>query len=245
MPRVGEAGAKGWAAWARNHKSGHPLTSTSKPADAITDLDPYRQWSAQEIEDDNKLFLPTRSTEDSSESDPYSTVIFADIRILLLSLDSIQAKDAFRLAWLAFIGLHIPGFSISLSTSRDLNWDDRWNCGYLTRPAVFNAIFPNQAEQRPVGADAAAGIVIGPEKMYRNSFGPVQCWGYGVFEALDNSTVKREKGVSQRGIWSADDVSNLDANFVRQVFEQIRIGNNDYQWDCLTLAFEAAVDVKK
>jgi hypothetical protein len=31
---------------------------------------------------------------------------------------------------------------------------------------------------------------------------------------------------------------------VRRVFEQCRMGDDDIEWDRLTLAFEAAIDVK-
>jgi hypothetical protein len=37
----------------------------------------------------------------------------------------------------------------------------------------------------------------------------------------------------------------VDEAFVRRVFEQLRWGAEDVEWDCYALAFEAALSVKK
>src|SRR6266403_991951 len=40
-------------------------------------------------------------------------------------------------------------------------------------------------------------------------------------------------------------IAGVDVEFVRTVFDQCRMGDDDVEWDLLTLAFEAAVDVKR
>jgi hypothetical protein len=46
-------------------------------------------------------------------------------------------------------------------------------------------------------------------------------------------------------MWTKEDVAGVDVSFVRKVFEQCRMGDDDVEWDVLALAFEAAIDVKR
>lgn len=250
VPRIGEEGAKGWTAWTTSSDREHvPIPSTSAPhSKDITDLDPYRQWAFQESFSDRLFHLPTRSTSESDDLDPYATILFSDVRPLLLSLQSTPAKNAFRLAWLSYIGLYLPGFTSSPSSShQENNWDDRWSLGYLTRPAYLNAIFPKDATSRRMTTDAVAGALVGREKEYASGFGPVRCWGYGVIGPLDVGINGESagKGKSRGGMWRTEDVEDLDGDFVRRVFGQLRLGADDVEWDILALTFEAAVSVKR
>ncbi|GLB36027.1 putative NRDE-2, necessary for RNA interference [Lyophyllum shimeji] len=244
VPRVGEEGSRGWAAWVssgRKERGSHPSKVTAEEA---IELDPYRQWAARESQADRVQFLPARSTDDTD--DPYSTVLFSDIKPLLIHLETERAKNAFRRAWLSLLGLHIPGFPESLSSSTEINWDDRWNQGYLTRRSYLDTIFPIDAMQTRLMTEAVAGVIVGREKEYANEYGPVKSWGYGVFGPLDSPAIDRpEKGKAKVGMWGREDVEGLDEGFVTRVFAQLRLGADDVEWDLLTLAFEAALNVKR
>ncbi|KAG5647613.1 hypothetical protein DXG03_008966 [Asterophora parasitica] len=244
VPRVGEDGARGWTAWVSSGRKENTQSSKLSPSRDIIELDPYRQWAARETQMDSVHFLPSRSTDGTD--DPYSAILFTDIRLLLLHLESSSAKNAFRRAWLSFLGLHIPGFSASLSSSNEINWDDRWNQSYLTRPSYLGALFSGEAMQSRLATEAYAGVVVGREKEYASGFGPVKCWGYEVLGPLDGVglPVGMEKGKVKATMWGKEDVEGLDGDFVRRVFAQLLLGPDDTEWGMLTLAFEAAVNVK-
>ncbi|RDB29182.1 Protein NRDE2 [Hypsizygus marmoreus] len=244
VPRVGEEEARGWAAWVsagRKPPSSRSIVISSTNDEV--DLDPYRHWSAQERNADHTNVFPSRSSDDSD--DPYSMILFSDIRPLLLNLQSPRAKDAFRLAWLSVLGLNIPGFSASLSTN-ELNWDDRWNQDYLTRPSYLDALFPAaDSTQNRLTTEAVSGVIVGREREYVSGFGPVRSWGYGVLGPLDGlGSEKSGKRKGRAWLWGEVDVDGLDGGFVRRLFVQLRLGAEDEEWDILSLAFEAAINVK-
>jgi len=241
VPRVGETDAMGWASWV---SSGRP-DNVAFTASPITDVsekasDPYCQWAQEESWSDRTLRLPTRTTNaDLDTSDPYTTVLFSDIRPLLLSLQNSEAKNAFRLAWLSFLGLNIPGFCASLSNERHDGGDDRWSYTHFSTATFLSSIFPPEGTQRRITADAHAGVLVGREKEYANGFGPVKDWGYGVvgvLECIESQTIP--------ALWGKQDIAGVDEEFVRRLFGQLRFGVEDQEWDSLALAFEAAVSIK-
>ncbi|KAF9462110.1 NRDE-2, necessary for RNA interference-domain-containing protein [Collybia nuda] len=240
--RTGEDGAQGLASWQANYRSPQQTRALIKSSLSATDLDPYRQWAMQEMQADLYEIIPTRSTQESQGGDPYSIVLFSDIRSLLLDLHSTRLKNAFRLMWLSFLGLHIPGFSDWLSASDEVNWDDRWSNGHLQRSSYLEALLPADMGRSHLATDAVAGVIVGREKDYTSGFGPVRSWGYCVLGPLE---VPTNGGFSKgSGIWDAKDVAGLNERLVRSVFSQLRQGGDDFEWDVLALAFEAATNIK-
>lgn len=246
MPRVGEVDAAGWAAWEtsdrKDHSHRHML---SVPKEGVTDLDPYRQWAAHESRGNHTCSLPTRSSDESQDADPYSMIMFSDIQPLLFKLQSIRGKRIFRLAWLSVLGLHIPGFSNSLSDEH--NWDDRWSYSHLARTSYLEALFPGETMRQQLPTEAVAGVIVGREKDYVSGFGPVRCWGFGVFGPLDSAVEVKGLGGKNgvTGIWGKDDVNEVDEGLVRRIFAQLRMEADDTEWDVLALAFEAALSIKR
>ncbi|KAJ7293452.1 NRDE-2, necessary for RNA interference-domain-containing protein [Mycena rebaudengoi] len=244
-PRLGEPGAKGWEAWISSGRPPAAPPSQTKPT-VNEDLDPYRKYSFSESLTDRTLFLPSRSTDIDSESDPYATILFSDIRDILLDLESRNAKDVFRYALLTVFGLHLPGFTAT-SPSNPLrpvlftNSDDRWCHTHLLRPAYLDAIFPSGSSTSRITNDSVAGVLIGREREYVSGFdGPVLSWGCGVLGPLE---IPSSNGAI-RGMWSKEDLHGVDAVFIRAVFNQLRLGADDVDWDILALAFEVASGIK-
>jgi len=233
-PRLGEDGARGWKIWYSSKPNQVPPSTPSLPS-CRPDLDPFRNWAKQEDLLDSRILLPSRS--DSDTPDPHSTVLFSDIRPLLLDIRGRRAMEGFRLAWLSFLGLHLPGFH--LSTSSEMDWDDRWNLEFLTKTHVLNSIFPSDGFHTPLMTDAVAGVIIGRERQYSSPFGPVHCWGRGVCDVLDLASAVPGKP-QRRGLWSQSDITEVDSNIVRHIFSSIRMGKDDVEWDSLALAFELA-----
>lgn len=241
-PRIGEIGAKGWSSWFTSKKVEQARNSETSSALGLNlnISDPYLRWSLLELHSDRHSRLPSRSYDAVSETDPYTTILFADVRDMLMDLKTNRAKDAFRLSWLSFLGLHIPGFTNTLVSDDGMeSWDDRWAYTHLTAPALLNSIFPSPSEQKAVLADAVAGVIVGRSKEYTPVFGPVKSWGYGVLGALDVGLV-----FGKQTLWSKQELESADILLVRRVFEQLRLSATDYEWDELALAFEHTLNAK-
>ncbi|KAJ3844301.1 NRDE-2, necessary for RNA interference-domain-containing protein [Lentinula raphanica] len=238
VPRIGEPNAKGWSYWASHKQERDPVpTPVSTITPTILELDPYRQWAEYETQADRSSQLPLRTTDDASDLDPYATILFADIQPFLLDLQTPHAKNVFRLAWLSTLGLHIPGFSASLS-SPGTGWDDRWSYTHFTKPTFLDALLPSaESWHVKLTADAFAGALVGRQKVYRDSFGLMKNWSFGSFPLFDPV-------YGSAGMWNKQDIAGLDTGFVSRVFSSLRLGKDDVGWDMLYLTFEAASSVK-
>ncbi|KAH7885897.1 NRDE-2, necessary for RNA interference-domain-containing protein [Phlebopus sp. FC_14] len=235
VPRVGESNAKGWSAWVSSGRPEASLCGGETPMDvASASTDPFIRWHEDETLADQTPCIPARSTDKSSVSDPYATVLFADIKDLLLPLTTQRAKNVFRLIWLSVLGLHIPGFVESLTNSF---WDDRWSYTHLVTPSRLSSLFPNKGETRSLLPDSYAGALIGRQKEYSSAFGPVKDWRWDVFGPMEWI------GKEQWRMWTANDVQGVGEDFIRAVFNQLRCGTDDHEWDTYAVAFEAAINV--
>ena len=236
--RLGEVNAAGWDYWFSSAQE-TPPPPPSRPATTVSipDLDAYRQWAREEVEFVRQSLLPTRS--DSDSADPYSTILFTDIRPLLFPIETAQEQHEFRLTWLHFLGLHIPGFA--LTASQEVDWDDRWNLDFVGQPSFLDLFFPKDSNPRLSLPDSVAGALVGKEQTYSVSFPPIKSWGRGVRDALDLTFTSVSKS---RGLWDAAQLHSVDQSIVRTVFRQLRFGADDIEWDSLALAFEATLNVK-
>jgi len=235
-PRFGESGAKGWGNWVASDNPeyvGAPLESSSLvPSPSVSD--PFQRWAAEEGDSDLRLTMPTRSADDTD--DPYSTVLFSDIRRLLVPLETVQAKSVLRLIWLSFMGLHIPGLSKALSGLSGENWDDRWCYTFLTRPAYLRTLFPKDVMTKRQLSDAQSGAIVGVEKMFSKGFGPIKNWDYGIDDA--------HEGLMEAN-WTNRDVKHVEEGFLRRIFQQCRAGGDDREWDSLAIALENVLNNKR
>jgi hypothetical protein len=188
---------------------------------------------------DEALRPPLRSTDPDAELDPYATILFSDIRPFLFALTSNHSKGLFRLIWLSHLGLHVPGLEAMVgATDGD---DDCWAQLCLVSRSYMEAIFPSSTGTQNSAPESLAGVLVGREKQYLDSFGPIKNWSYRCIGPFEVSEFRN--GRVQWAMWTSEDIAGLDIEFVRRVFEQCRM-DDDVEWDRLTLAFEAAIDVK-
>jgi NRDE-2, necessary for RNA interference len=238
FPRIGEKHAQGWAVWEKTGRPdyiSHP--AISHQPQTFTVSDPYQKWAAEEVNAD-LVVIPSRSAYNTD--DPYSTILFSDLRPLLVSLQSIETKCVFRLIWLSFLGLHIPGFWATLSQSPSENLDDRWCHTHLIASSYLHSIFPREVMTKRAPAESRYGVLVGSEKHYSDGFGPVKNWGYGAFDPHAGLVNNRNQT-----LWTKRDVSCVHEEFVRNVFQQCRMGNKDVEWDSLAVAFETGMNSKR
>jgi len=112
MARIGEEGAEGWEKWYASGKRGISAScgvELTKPN--VVQLDPYCQWSFNEIQRNHSSLLLAKSSDQVADIDPFATVLFSDVRPSLFEMRYLAARFAFWLAWLSFLGLHVPGLS--------------------------------------------------------------------------------------------------------------------------------------
>ncbi|KAF8530991.1 NRDE-2, necessary for RNA interference-domain-containing protein [Gautieria morchelliformis] len=243
-PRLGEPSARGWNTWVREGKPEQrlPISSqqTALDMDGDTVNDDYMRWGVDEARSDANSVMPKHA--DDAGDDPYATVLFSDVRPLLVEITTPEAKHAFRIAWLEFLGLHVPGFVRSLDEySTEKADDDTWSCTHLTRQAYLQQLFPSRTKGNDTGWDAYAGTIIAHEKTYGSTFGCVKEWGFGVFGALEG--VNGGEG----RLWEEIDVKGIHKEPVRRIFEQLRqkiTPHHDEEWDVMAIAFEAADSIK-
>ena len=234
--RFGESGAKGWGDWvasANPEYVGGPLSSSSfVPPLSVSDS--FQRWASEESDSDLRLTMPTRSADETD--DPYSTVLFSDIRRLLVPLETTRARRVFRLIWLSFLGLQIPGLSKALSDLSGENWDDRWCYTFLTRPAHLRTLFPKDVMTKRQLSDAQSGAIVGGERIFTKGIGPIKNWDYGIVDA--------HEGLIDAN-WTKRDFEHVDEGFLRQIFQQCRVGCDDREWDSLAIAFENVLNNKR
>jgi hypothetical protein len=244
-PRIGEPGSTGWADW---YVAGKPeRTSRRAPASASSChvavaaslLDPYQRWAQTEVRADEIMRPPLRSTDVDAELDPYATILFSDIRPFLFELTSKRSKGLLRLMWLSHLGLHVP----DLEAMAGADDDDRWAQVRLVSKSYIDTIFPSSTDAQSSAPESHAGILIGREKQYVDSFGPIKNWSHRCIGPLEVSEFRN--GEARWAMWTREDIAGVDVEFVRTVFDHCRMGDDDLEWDLLTLAFEAAVDVKR
>ena len=92
--RVGESGAKGWKSW---KVTGDSSIKPEEPrrVQGVDSQNPYEIWSHHEREADKSLFRPSRM-ETADDDDPYSVILFTDIRPFLFDLKTERGKLAVR-----------------------------------------------------------------------------------------------------------------------------------------------------
>lgn len=232
--RFGEIEGQGWKVWAESGKKDHEhVIQPSDSDNTVKGADPYLAWYNQETNIDAHRSLPTRSTDDDG-SDPFSTILFSDIRQLLIPLQSLHAKQTFRLIWLSLQGLPVPGLA-------NYGRDDRWALPHLAKPPILLSVIPPQAKSVMFSNTSENGTAIGLERRYNGSaFGPVKNWTLRVVEPL------QPLGLEMRSLWSSDEVQIVDKILIRSLFKQMRLAAvEDVEWDELNIVFEAAINVKR
>ncbi|KAI0391320.1 DUF1740-domain-containing protein [Xylariaceae sp. FL0594] len=86
VPRLGEAGWKGWAAFMAGSDAQEP------PAPKISDTlpitpdtrDGYKAWHTVECQKSREAAVPARTLDDGAEDDPFRVVMYSDIQDMLL-----------------------------------------------------------------------------------------------------------------------------------------------------------------
>ena len=89
VPRTGEPNAIGWASWDANGRPEARPSPFSKPLPPPSSHpDRYTRWALNEASGDRLHPLPSRSFDNPDDDDPYATILFSDVRPLLVEFRS-------------------------------------------------------------------------------------------------------------------------------------------------------------
>lgn len=260
VPRIGEEAAAGWMNW---HASGQPSADSTDskhlPPKIANISDPYQLWYYRENTSDHLGKLPTRSF-DSDDGDPFSTILFSDIKPFISDLRTEKAKTYLRSAFLAFLGLNVPEIRLNdffdeKLTERHSLFNDGWMMsgrgGWVDNP---DCLFPPVENDRLIMWESHAGTTVAVEQTGKPSFGPVKEW-------LRDSSLLDGFGIScEKRLWERSDMNGLDADYIRythnsinvcclssvsRFFAQIEGVVSDEKWSSISNAFEAALDTKR
>jgi hypothetical protein len=175
-------------------------------------------------------------SETVHSEDPYRTVLFSDIRDLLMQFNSSKHRIALKRIWLSLIGLSVPGFDYQLLFESDSlrNLDD-WARSDLRKPAIIDSVFPRDSDIT-TSSVSVDGL---PSVEHKSSFGFLKNWSANSLELI--------RGIEQHGhyrLWEVQDVSGIDLPFVRNLLALLS-EPGDLEWYCLNVAFEAAMGWKQ
>jgi hypothetical protein len=180
--------------------------------------------------------------------------MFFDLEDYLTDIVTVQGKELLRLAFLAFLGVPIPGIDNHLCPSSpsapywlpseralDLQlWSLSTNAGWPSNPS---SLFPTPDVSRAITWESISGVTVGTEHRVTSGFGPVHHWGYGTRGWLDGIGKTCE-----RRVWEGESYgSGVEA--IRRSFEQLRTtmadGATKVEWDSMAVAWEASVSTKR
>ena len=100
--RIGEEGARGWAAFAV--ESGEPLPpKADREWSTHDDKDAVEAWPDMELDQSDSSNHPARTTDDVAENDPFRVILFSDIRDMLFTVSVASNEESMLVsAFLAF-----------------------------------------------------------------------------------------------------------------------------------------------
>ena len=256
VPRFAEANATGWASWTVNRPSSKQLPQTAEKHDPVTNNDnndPYTRWVGEEISREISGRFSTCSWNESKE-DPYSTVMFFDLQDYLVDVMTDRGKECLRLAFLAFLGVPIPGidnYILSLSPSTSYSpsservvdpqlWSLNTNAGWPSNPL---SLFPPPGVSDAITRESNAGVTVSMEHRVVSGFGPLRHWGYGTRGWLDG--IGR---TCEQRVWEGESYGST-VGAIRLSFEQLRTTMADkatkVEWDSMAVAWEASISTKR
>ena len=239
-PRVGEPQAEGWVSWMKDESSNPCHLSPRRGLDITNlhrDADGYRRWYDAETALDEVRWLPAH--EGDEDDDPYSMVMFSDVRPLLFppspvsdfSESSLGGVEELLplLVFVHFMGLHVPGLSDALlpqvSETEVQGVDTPWSYrGPTFDVSRIGSLFslPGQVDEMSLESasssirqrwTSADEFITGRERKMGLGWGPVKEWTLSLVGWLE--------GFGTRGegrMWEASDLTGVDVQFLRYGF---------------------------
>jgi hypothetical protein len=123
VPRIGENGAQGWAAFVAAGENGYAPERVEDiyqipPIDAH---DPFGSWTDAEIKWSQRLGMPARTTDEVEDEDPLRVVLFSDFSDFLFYFATESVRKELVEAFLIFRALPLPESQCSNNdTTKDI-----------------------------------------------------------------------------------------------------------------------------
>lgn len=220
-PRIGESGSKGWSNWKGSETSNEKaflthgaLVPPGGAAHPSSVLDGYQRWVAKECEMDAFGWLSQREETE----DPYSTVMFSDIRMLLFPPLTASQDLSLLFVFLELLGLHIPGFVENLSrlSPSAASEDSVWSyTAFSVKEKLRESLFASNPTLASGNDTALDELIIGKERRMGSGWGPVKSWSLGVGAPLEGHGPRGEGRM-----WEGAELEGVDVEFVRYVYQR-------------------------
>lgn len=246
-PRFGEPGAKGW----RNTEDGAeaPATLLAQPPPAPSEeSDPFQMWAAREFQASARRQHPSRTTDDpADEDDPYSTILFGDIRPLLFFVSTPDARSQLLYSFLFYLGLPLtpPDTSTATPLSSDpfLHSDDFLARHHAAKRTAFWPADTSESFLRSlIPFDTVAGEAMEPVRAagIKDPFETP-------FRRFPTSPDLLYRSVPR---WfcllpQRDDAAKIDVELVRNALAQMRTFSKDIFLTLAYFSYEASLDPKR
>lgn len=119
LPRIGEDGAEGWAAYVP--KGGRSSEPKEDAEDTFTDCGHiFAAWVRSERRRSLLSRIPARTIDKVEENDPYRVVLFSDLQCILVDPPSHSGQELVMTALVAFC--HLPPYSTEFVDGRSRIW---------------------------------------------------------------------------------------------------------------------------
>ncbi|GAA5980700.1 hypothetical protein JCM10908_001742 [Rhodotorula pacifica] len=237
-PRIGEEGAKGWAATSADDLPPDASEATTTGEVSVQDpaARPHERWATAERAASN-ADLPARTTDPGMDEsdDPYRVVLFDDVRPFLLDLEAPDSKHQLAYAFLTFVGL--PFMPVDVPTSTPFTTDPFIHSELLERPGLLKRYWPTV----DTGDSKPFSIVAG-EPMEREARSDLKTPWETPFHASPTA-VDVLFGGGRPGWFtaiSAADLEDVDVSLARNTLSLLRSVLSDQFLVLDAFAFEAA-----
>lgn len=241
VPRIGEPGARGWK---NSLDITEPLASShesfSTPEVHKEGSDPFANWAAAESSTSTNQLRPARTMDPGIDEDidPFRVVLFDDVRDFLFIAHSSDSKTQLIYAFLTFLGLSFvpPDYP----TSTPFQTDGFIHTELAERPEARDSFWPRVPNQGGGSFEIIQGAAMDPVRQSALS---------SPFEMPFNATpVVVDLLFESKQKWfvtlKKSDLKNLDVEFIRNVFAQLRTEACDTFFDLNFFAFEACQSPK-
>ncbi|KAG8906633.1 hypothetical protein FRB99_006421 [Tulasnella sp. 403] len=249
-PRIGEVDAKGWAESLQVNANitTQSLSAGARDTQVATGVvDPYTRWALLENARENTGILPQRTSD--ADDDPYSTILFSDIRPFLFDFhiphhedhEDKQLQPLIIFVFLDFLGLHFPGLSRYLSSGPENtgHWDSVWSdTRFVRNPHLLSSSFTMPGGR---GWTMVHGTAVAEESKPAAGWGVVKEWGWGTLSPLEG-----HGPMGDGRMWEGREVATLGprTEIIRAVFQQTSVVVKSPFFDEHWLAFESAKNPK-
>lgn len=237
IPRIGEAGGKGWKEMHASLEEASIPRSTA-PDFSSSVINPHERWLEAERHAETALSLPGRARDlDAADDDPFHVILFEDVAPFLFPVQSPMARLQLIFAFLNFLGLPFTPPDVPTTSPASTDPQLRWTIA--NNEGLRAAFWPPRPSVKRVAWQTVGGEPMEAEapRAMSSPFGcPVKSWMSSRDSLFAGSHWFRDV--------NALDLAHVDIELTRNVLNLLRPLVPDPSFVLNLFAFEAALSPK-